>query len=251
MKNVHLKIAAALLASAAFSGAAHAQIVSRSSDTSKVIVGTSGAYGPHQPNRPGIGLPTSASGNAIVDFQQLQVFVPPVNGVSTIDSTSNPHPNQGKFSFARVGAHEVWFGEWSSNGNVNTGSHTVFYSGRDSTNVAPAAHSASYTVKGINDYSARGLLSGTFNATFNGSGGGTISGSVAGGGLTVNTGTATITGASFTGTGTASATTSGGTVSGGNVNGTFYGNNAAALAGLATFAGNRQLDTAFGGTKNP
>lgn len=253
MRNVHLKLAAAaLLASAAFAGAAQAQVASLSSDTSNVVVGPSSGVPtpPYFLGEPGIGFPTSSTGSAIANFSTLQSFVPPVSGVTTITPAVNPNSGQGYFSFAKEGAANVYFGEWSSTGSVTSGDHTVYYSGRDATAVAPAAHSASYTVRGINDYTTRGLLSGTFNATFNGSGGGSISGSIAGGGLTVNIGTATITGANFSGSGTASATTSGGTVSGGNVNGTFFGTNATSLAGIATFAGNRQLDTAFGGTKN-
>ncbi|MET1756512.1 Slam-dependent surface lipoprotein [Novosphingobium sp. RD2P27] len=252
MRNVHLKLAAAaLLASATLASSAHAQVVGASSDTSNVEVGASNAPPPHVPGRPGIGFPGSSTGSQKADFQTLQVFVPPVGGVTTITPAQNPqHPDQGYFSFARVGSNQVWFGEWSNNGSATTGNHTVYYAGSNATTVAPSAHSATYSVNGISDYTTRGLLSGTFNATFNGSGGGTLSGSLTGGGLTVNTGTTTISGANFTGSGTASATTSGGTVTGGNVTGTFFGSNAAALAGIATFTGNRQLNTAFGGTKN-
>lgn len=234
-------------------GIAQAQIVGQSSDPARVVVGSSTVNGgPHVSGRPGIAVRNTGL-NRLVDFQGLQEAVesPPtaVTEISAPTGTITDHSQIGVFHFTKVSNADLYFGEWKQTANVAAGDHTVYYVGRDPTTVAPAAHSASYTVRGINDYANRGtLLNGTFNATFNGSGGGALTGSVAGGGLTVDIGTATITGANFAGS-SATATTASGTA-GGNVNGTFYGNNAAALAGVATFGGNRALDTAFGGTKN-
>ena len=39
-------------------------------------------------------------------------------------------------------------------------------------------------------------------------------------------------------------------VTGGKVSGRFFGVDAKALAGIVTFSGNKQYDTAFGGAKN-
>ncbi|MNI33706.1 hypothetical protein D3C73_876660 [compost metagenome] len=50
--------------------------------------------------------------------------------------------------------------------------------------------------------------------------------------------------ASFAGSATANGTVAG------TSQGQFFGANAATLAGIATFAGNSQYDTAFGGSKN-
>lgn len=247
------RIVIALVASTALAGTAHAGITGQSSDTSNVVVGTSTINGgPHVSGRPGIAVPATGLGN-LVDFQGLQSSVgTDGNGVSTINSgTSVPtdHSNLGVFHFAKVGAANLYFGEWSQTSSVSAGDHTVYYVGDDGgTTTVPTSGTATYSVKGISDYANKGLLTGTFTANFGAS---TLTGSIAnsGSGYTVNIGTASIAGANFAGSG-ASATQSGSTVaSGGDVSGRFYGSNAAALAGIVTFS-NNQYDTAFGGTKD-
>ncbi|NKJ01304.1 Slam-dependent surface lipoprotein [Novosphingobium sp. SG707] len=247
------RIAIALAASTAFAGAAHASIAGESSDTAKVVVGTSTINGgPHVSGRPGIAVPATGLTN-LVDFQGLQSSVgTDSNSVSTINSgTSAPtdHSNLGVFHFAKVGTANLYFGEWSQTSSVSAGDHTVYYVGDDGgTTTVPTSGTATYSVKGISDYANKGLLTGTFTANF---GAATLTGSMAnsGSGYTVNIGTADIDGVNIIGDG-ASATLSGSTVaSGGNVSGRFYGSNAAALAGIVTFS-SKQYDTAFGGTKN-
>jgi hypothetical protein len=247
------RIALALVASTAFAGAAHASIAGESSDTSKVVVGTSTINGgPHVSGRPGIAVPATGLSN-LVDFQGLQASIgTDGNGVSTINSgTSVPtdHSNLGVFHFAKVGSANLYFGEWSQTSSVSAGDHTVYYVGDDGgTTTVPTSGTATYSVKGISDYANKGLLTGTFTANFGAS---TLTGSIAnsGSGYTVNIGTTDIDGVNIIGDG-ASATLSGSTVaSGGDVSGRFYGSNAAALAGIVTFSSN-QYDTAFGGTKN-
>ena len=63
---------------------------------------------------------------------------------------------------------------------------------------------------------------------------------------------ALIVGSQVVGLGTATASnaaTSATLASGGDVSGQFFGSAAQALAGVATFAGSRQYDTAFGGSQ--
>ena len=246
----------AMAAAAMVAGAAHAGINGESSDNSKVRVGISNVDGgPHVSGRPGI----SSIGmglQARVDFQGLQLSSPPdANGVSSVEfgtGAPNDHSNIGVFHFSKVSGANVYFGEWSQTGNMAQGDHTVYYAGDGGgSTTVPISGFATYSVNGVSDYDNNGLLSGTFGASFSGTGGtltGSISNSTSGYG--VNIGTATISGATFSGNGTASATQSGVTVaSGGDVSGRFFGANAAALAGIATFTDN-QYDTAFGGAKN-
>ena len=64
----------------------------------------------------------------------------------------------------------------------------------------------------------------------------------------VDIGTARINGVNFFGNGALAADNSK-VVTGGTVKGCFFGVNAKALAGMVTFKGKRQYDTAFGGAK--
>ena len=263
MKFVHLKaLAAALVVSTALAGGAQAQVVGGSSDTGKVKIAASTVVGgPHTAGKVGINVPNLTS-TQYIDFQGLQSVLgsDPTTGVTTftaVTGTITDHSQYGRFDFAKVGAHDIYFGEWKQTASVTAGDHTVYYGGTGASTSVPTTGSASYTVKGISDYQGKGILNGTFNATFTGSGG-TLTGSLANSGSTygVNIGTATIfTSGSFAGNG-ASATGSGGTslASGGVVSGRFFGSNVDALAGVVKFGNGstaaREYDTAFGGTKN-
>lgn len=151
MKNVHLKIAAALLAAASVSGVAHAQIVGETSDSARVGTGTSNVpFGPHTAGLPGLSFPSSPYGPlVVVDVQGLQTSVPAdANGVSVFTPSNVPHTGLGYFNLSRVGANEVWFGEWTSDNNVSTGDQTVYYVGRDLSATPTAATTATYDVTG-------------------------------------------------------------------------------------------------------
>lgn len=247
MKNVHLKIAAALLAAASFSGVAQAQIYGQSSDTANIDTGTSNVpFGPHTVGLPGLAFPGSPYGPfVVVDVQGLQSSVPPdANGVSVFTPSNVPHSGLGYFNLSRVGANEVYFGEWTSNNNVSTGNQTVYYVGRDLSATPTAATTATYAVKGINNYQSNGtLLNGTLTANFNGSGGGTVGGSLTGH-QTVTLTNVGISGSTFSTSNGGSASIAGNAAA---ANGAFFGTNVAAIAGTVTVAGNRALDTAFGG----
>ena len=248
-------LAAAMAAAALCAAAAHAEISGESSDTSKLRVGTSNFISiSFTPGRPGVAA-IGTGLQTLFDFQTLQGFSPPdANGVSSFrfgPSLPNSFSAIGVFRFSQVSSADVYFGEWSQTGDMTAGDHTVYYVGDDGgSTTVPTSGIATYSINGVSDYDNNGLLSGTFLASFQGAGGvlaGSISNSASGYG--VNIGTAVISGVNFSGN-SATATQSGVTVaSGGDVSGRFFGADAAALAGIATFA-DRQYDTAFGGAKN-
>jgi hypothetical protein len=252
MKIVHLKaLGAALAISTLMAGTAHAQIASATSDPSNVLIDTSTVVGgPHSAGKVGIHVPNLTS-TQYVDFYGLQTAVAPVNGITSIAAvtgTITDHSQFGRFDFGRVGTQDLYFGEWKQTANVAAGDHTVYYGGTGASSSVPNSGGATYTVKGVSDFQTNGALNGTFTAAFTGGGSGTLSGSITnvGSTYTVNIGTATISGPAFFGTG-ASAT---GTSASGVVQGQFFGSNVDALAGIVTFSGAREHDTAFGGTKN-
>ena len=168
----------------------------------------------------------------------------------------------GFFHFSKVSGADVYFGEWSE-GTASHATHTVYYWGKSSRTTVPTSGFATYSVKGLNDYYNKGVLSGTLNARFIGTGGilrGTLKNNPASALAsnnnarntkqhTLDIGTARINGVNFSGT-DAMAAYGSNVVTGGKVSGRFFGVDAKALAGMVTFSGNKQFDTAFGGAKN-
>lgn len=253
MKYAHLKaLGLALLGSIVLAGTAQAQIVGGSSDTDKVRIGESTVNGgPHTAGKVGIHVPALRAGQ-YVDFQGLQRVIPAdLNGVVTYTDTTTSTPRHnayGRFDFAQVSSHDVYFGEWSQTGSATAGDHTVYYGGTGASSSLPTAGTATYAVKGISDYQNRSILTGTFTADF---GNQTLTGAIqSSGGYKVNIGTASIDGTAIVGNSAVASQGSSTLASGGAVNGQFFGTNGSALAGTAAFAGARQYDTAFGGTKN-
>ena len=169
----------------------------------------------------------------------------------------------GFFHFSKVSGADVYFGEWSQNSHASHATHTVYYWGKSSRTTVPTSGFATYSVKGLNDYYNKGVLSGTIRARFIGTGGilrGTLENNPASALAsnnnarnaekhTLDIGTARINGVNFSGT-DAMAAYGRNVVTGGQVSGRFFGVNAKALAGIVTFPGNKQYDTAFGGAKN-
>ncbi|QJX02161.1 hypothetical protein HML84_08805 [Alcanivorax sp. IO_7] len=163
---------------------------------------------------------------------------------SPIDVDDPDHSGMGVFSFAQAGSEDVWFGEWSEAGGPNFEHRAVYYVGEKGNVDAtmPTSGQVDYTVTGINQHTAGGALGGTLTADF---GGNTVTGSFSSSALSIGV-DATISGSSFSGD--AIAIGGAGTETGVSV-GEFYGTNAAALAGMATFSGNSDYDTAFGGAR--
>lgn len=158
------------------------------------------------------------------------------------------HSHLGRLSYSKVGNMDVYFGDWSavpSGAAVGTKgtNYTAFYSGTGRTTNLPTTGTATYTVKGINQYHTQNtaLLNGTLKADF---GKRTLNGEMERAGLNVAINNATINTAqaSFSGKATANKVA-------GTTHGHFFGNQGAAIAGVADFGRNSELNTAFGGTK--
>ncbi|HFC8467487.1 TPA: Slam-dependent surface lipoprotein [Neisseria subflava] len=158
------------------------------------------------------------------------------------------HSHLGRLSYSKVGNMDVYFGDWSavpSGAAVGTKgtNYTAFYSGTGRTTNLPTTGTATYTVKGINQYHAQNsaVLNGTLTADFSSN---KLSGSLKNSGLTIAINNAAIktAEASFSGNATANGTA-------GTTRGHFFGNQGAAIAGVAEFGRNHAYNTAFGGTK--
>ncbi|AFI85643.1 Slam-dependent surface lipoprotein [Methylophaga nitratireducenticrescens] len=209
--------------------------VGGTTDTSIDHPGTEGA--------PGVGVNDFYSG-AMVSFTGLDSMVADdSNGINTITPAMMPpsHAALGYFDFAKISGNEVYFGEWSQNGTTNDPTRVVYYAGESQNTTMPTTGLASYNINGINNYNGSNLLTGTLNANF---GTGNLSGSMSRTGLTIAINAAI---------NSSNASFSGGALANGSVGGTaeghFFGANAAALAGIAKFTSNRDLDTAFGGAQ--
>ena len=158
------------------------------------------------------------------------------------------HSHLGRLSYSKVGNMDVYFGDWSavpSGAAVGTKgtNYTAFYSGTGRTTNLPTTGTATYTVKGINQYHTQNtaLLNGTLKADF---GKRTLNGEMKRTGLivTVNNAAINTAQASFEGKATANKVA-------GTTRGHFFGNQGAAIAGVAEFGRNHAYNTAFGGTK--
>lgn len=163
------------------------------------------------------------------------------------------HSGLGRMSFAQVGNSDIYFGEWAdvapkaADGTAGI-NRSVFYSGTGKTTNMPTSGTATYTVKGINNYVDKdtSMLEGQLKADFaKNSLKGTLTNKGAGDlrSLGIN---AKIE--------SSSASFAGNALANGSINGTskgnFFGNRAASLAGIAEFKGsNNKFNTAFGGSK--
>tara|TARA_R110002124_G_scaffold74369_1_gene199669 strand:+ start:4872 stop:5618 length:747 start_codon:yes stop_codon:yes gene_type:complete len=248
MKAIYLSVLATSLLSV--SALSQAAVIGAESDDTNIEVGTSNIpFGPHTAGLPGVGVYTTGKGSK-VDFAGLSSYSTQSNGVYTlsapIDVDEPNHSGMGVFNFAKVSNANVYFGEWSQTGTTGDSSRTVFYVGDDTGTSVPTSGTATYSVSGINEYSGSNLMSGSFNVNF---GTNELDGYVenASFGVTVD---GNISGAAISGSATAyDASTFTELEENGVLTGNFFGSDAAALAGIATFS-NRDYDTAFGGTKD-
>lgn len=160
------------------------------------------------------------------------------------------HRDLGRMSFKQVGNQDVWFGDWedvprnSKNAAAQSSKYTVYYAGSNPTTAAqlPKSGQATYTVVGINKHRDpnTAVLKGEMKADF---GAKTLNGTITRTDLSVTVNSKINADASFNGTAKANNSVNG--ISKGH----FYGNQAAALAGVADFGAHNQYNTAFGGTK--
>ena len=171
-----------------------------------------------------------------------------MNGAWHLIPKMPDHSHLGRLSYSKVGNMDVYFGDWSavpSGAAVGTKgtNYTAFYSGTGRTTNLPTTGTATYTVKGINQYHTQNtaLLNGTLKADF---GTRTLNGEMERAGLNgaINNATINTAQASFSGTATANKVA-------GTTHGHFFGNQGAAIAGVADFGRNHAYNTAFGGTK--
>ena len=231
-----------------------------SSNTSKVIVGPSNVDFPpyHTIGQAGIANEFFVPSNKKVDVAGLAVAAPvDNNGVHSLNvpyhGAPTSHNDLGVFHFARAGANDVWYGEWSRTGAVDDPTHTVYYVGGNADAAITRTGTATYTVTGINHYAAaaNNLLKGTFTADFSGL---TLTGFMLSTDLYINIGSAKINsdGASIANGGEfapfAIIASTQHIEREGIVAGQFY-NGQADLAGMVTFATNPALNTAFGGVR--
>ncbi|BCL71669.1 hypothetical protein TUMSATVNIG1_36350 [Vibrio nigripulchritudo] len=249
MKPVKLTlISAALLG---LSSMAHAGFNGAISDNTHRHVGESqvdaslffGTVIIHESGYAGIG----ATGKERVDFKNLAKRSSWPFGVTRdgVHTRGSRHSTTSQYNFASVASQDVWFGEWYE-GSRDSGyaNRAVFYVGDNTGTTVPTTGTATYSVAGVNKFNGSNKLSGTFTANF---GTQKLTGSINNASLTVGV-NANINASTAAFNGTATATTGGATTNG-TSQGHFFGANASALAGIATFT-NKDLDTAFGGSKN-
>ena len=251
MKSFNCTVLA--LALLGLTGVAQADSASGQSYTGTIVVGGTGATSPNHPSSPGqpaVGV-LAFYGGAKVPFSGLKGMVATdTNGVTTITPAMMPasHSALGNFDFKQVAAQQVYYGEWSQNGDTNDPTRVVYYSGDTAGRVLPTTN-VTYAVQGINNYSGANLLSGDLTATF-GTAAPKLTGSLANSALKVqlsaNIDTAT---ASFNGAAVGQNLATGAAPIVGTTTGSFFGAGAnASLAGIAKFA-DRNYDTAFGGVR--
>lgn len=186
---------------------------------------------------PGIGVQT-VYGGKIISFSGLTKMAPKKQGneahVISMPNSPGSHNKMGVFNFAKVADAEVYFGEWSSTGQVNDATHTTYYSGKDITTNMPTAGTAEYSVKGISQYNGGAMAAGTLTANF-----GTKS--LAGNIGATNIDAAIKNNATFAGDATLNGAL-------GETRGHFFGDQAKHIAGVTEFS-DHSKDMAFGGSR--
>ena len=165
------------------------------------------------------------------------------NGVKTIVAKNHyTGQNIGKFTFnsIRSGGASVQYGEWVGREFAKGSNRAVYYSGDSRTRNMPVYGTATYAVKGFNNYKGNNLMTGTLKADF---GARTLAGSLKNSAVNMNVHSYIDTkDAEFEGYAFANGHA-------GKVDGNFFGNGASSLAGVAKFKTNPNLNTAFGGVK--
>lgn len=226
-------------------------------------------FGPHTAGKAGIGISNYAMGIK-VDFQGLApsstatTLTPSMTAYQLHDpitpgTPGNPndpaHNGLGSFSFVKVGSGDVWFGEWSTNGN--TGSPTyqnrqVYYVGDKTGYTAATGTAVGYTLTGLHRYGANTHLTGSLTANFSSR---TFHGDLSVGATQIRLGSSGSQ-IAFDTSGHFDAASAGQWIAPGNVvlatgavKGDFFGAGAAAVAGIVDF-GIPAMGIAWGGTKN-
>ncbi|MBE8597988.1 Slam-dependent surface lipoprotein [Xenorhabdus sp. BG5] len=191
----------------------------------------------------GISLPIPIVKDKLIPASQLKNFATlDKNGIyhAEVDGSFFGIENQ-YIDIGQIPNTEVYFGEWAQKTpDKSDVTHTVFYAGENVTTKLPTGGTASYTVKGLSQYSGNNLLSGKLVADF---GNKKLNGSLNNGSLNIGIDASINDNAGFSGKATANSNINGVT------DGKFYGDSASSLAGYAKFDSDRNKDTAFGGSK--
>ena len=165
------------------------------------------------------------------------------NGVKTVQvNDARTRQNLGRYAFNTIksGGSEVYYGEWVGKEYAKGTNRGVYYSGNKRATSMPVSGVANYAVKGINNYTGNNPLVGTLRADF---GQKVLAGSMRNNAMQMDIHSRIKpSSASFEGYARANGHY-------GKTEGHFFGHNASALAGVAKFNTNRNLDTAYGGVK--
>ena len=165
------------------------------------------------------------------------------NGVKTVQvNDAYTRQNLGRYAFDTIksGGSEVYYGEWVGKEYAKGTNRGVFYSGDKRATSMPVSGVANYAVKGINNYTGNNPLTGILRADF---GQKVLTGSMKNNAMQLDIHSRIKpSSASFEGYARANGHY-------GKTEGHFFGHNASALAGVAKFNTNRNLDTAYGGVK--
>ncbi|WP_340613815.1 Slam-dependent surface lipoprotein [Xenorhabdus thailandensis] len=192
---------------------------------------------------PALGITLSKAKGQLLSASQLKGFATlDKNGIyhAEIDGSLFDIEDQ-YIDIGQIPNTEVYFGEWAQKTpDKSDVTHTVFYVGENVTTNLPTGGTASYTVKGLSQYSGKNLLSGKLVADF---GNKKLNGSLSNGSLNIGIDANINDDAGFSGKATANSNINGVT------DGKFFGDSASSLAGYAKFDSDRNKDTAFGGAK--
>lgn len=243
-----LNIITLLTLSLGYIGTSHAETgydQSNTPDGNYLIIGeiakNSTGYHSAKKGDPAIGISNLHNGNKIGFSGLTMLTIKDTNNVYKLNgNSSSAHPDMGSLAFTKLDDADIFFGEWAQGNDMSSASHTTFYSGKDITPEMPIAGTATYGVKGINNYSDNGFMTGELMADFEEN---NLKGSLSNSVLIMNI-DAKISENDSSFSGKAVANSIEGTTAG-----HFFGNDANHLAGITKFENDHQLDTAFAGTK--
>ncbi len=165
------------------------------------------------------------------------------HGVKTVQvNDAYTHQKLGRYAFDTIknGGSEVYYGEWFGKEYAKVTNRGVYYSGDKRATQMPVSGVANYAVKGINNYTGNNPLTGTLRADL---GQKVLTGSMKNNAMQLDIySRIKPSSASFEGYARANSHY-------GKTEGHFFDNGASALAGIAKFKTDRNLDTAYGGVK--
>ncbi|MDX7992183.1 transferrin-binding protein-like solute binding protein [Xenorhabdus sp. Reich] len=193
--------------------------------------------------KPAIGISLYLLKNNLYTFDELKEFTTlDSNGIYRAKYEDGYGDIEHQYiDVGQVPGTEVYYGEWAQKTpDKSDVTHTVFYTGKDVTTNLPNGGTATYTVKGLSQYSGNNLLNGTLTANFDTK---KLDGTLSNGSLKIDLDANINDDAGFSGKATANDSINGQT------DGKFYGDSAFAVAGYAKFDSDRPKDTAFGGSK--